>query len=91
MELSPAPPGLHAEYAELFSTDCLYFLGDLISTFDEDVDQVRDAARFSTWTEKSPLTFPTSGPSDPAAQSIQKGSAGSVWGPPKLPGEHCAH
>uniref|UniRef100_A0A3P9KGL9 malate synthase n=1 Tax=Oryzias latipes TaxID=8090 RepID=A0A3P9KGL9_ORYLA len=40
MELSPAPPGLHAEYAELFSTDCLYFLGELISTFDEDVDQI---------------------------------------------------
>uniref|UniRef100_A0A8C7ZTZ6 malate synthase n=1 Tax=Oryzias sinensis TaxID=183150 RepID=A0A8C7ZTZ6_9TELE len=40
MELSPAPPGLHAEYAELFSTDCLYFLGELISTFDEDVDRI---------------------------------------------------
>ncbi|KAM7388872.1 hypothetical protein PAMP_022881 [Pampus punctatissimus] len=39
MELSPAPPGLEAEYETLFTTDSLQFLHELISTFDEEVDQ----------------------------------------------------
>ncbi|XP_037316798.1 malate synthase-like isoform X2 [Pungitius pungitius] len=40
MELSPPPPGLEAEYESLFSTGSLLFLQELISTFDEEVDQV---------------------------------------------------
>ncbi|KAM7417038.1 hypothetical protein PAMA_016920 [Pampus argenteus] len=40
MELSPAPSGLEAEYETLFTTDSLQFLHELISTFDEEVDQV---------------------------------------------------
>ncbi|CAG5993681.1 unnamed protein product [Menidia menidia] len=40
MELSPPPCGLEAEYAALFTTDCLHFLHELISTFDEEVDQI---------------------------------------------------
>ncbi|KAL7395728.1 hypothetical protein ABVT39_022018 [Epinephelus coioides] len=40
MELSPPPSGLEAEYKTLFTTDCLLFLHELISTFNEEVDQV---------------------------------------------------
>ncbi|XP_039976032.1 malate synthase-like isoform X2 [Xiphias gladius] len=40
MEVSPPPSGLEAEYRTLFSTDSLLFLHELISTFDEEVDQV---------------------------------------------------
>ncbi|XP_044220588.1 malate synthase-like [Thunnus albacares] len=40
MELSPPPSGLEAEYETLFTTDSLLFLHELISTFDEEVDQV---------------------------------------------------
>lgn len=40
MELSPCPSGLEAEYETLFTTDSLLFLHELISTFDEEVDQV---------------------------------------------------
>ncbi|XP_049441597.1 malate synthase-like isoform X2 [Epinephelus fuscoguttatus] len=40
MELSPPPSGLEAEYETLFTTDCLLFLHELISTFNEEVDQV---------------------------------------------------
>ncbi|XP_053180021.1 malate synthase-like [Scomber japonicus] len=40
MELSPPPSGLEAEYQTLFTTDSLLFLHELISTFDEEVDQV---------------------------------------------------
>lgn len=40
MELSPPPAGLEAEHATLFTTDSLLFLHELISTFDEEVDQV---------------------------------------------------
>lgn len=40
MELSPPPSGLEAEHQTLFNTDCLLFLQELISTFDEEVDQV---------------------------------------------------
>ncbi|KAM9741714.1 malate synthase-like isoform 1-T2 [Menidia menidia] len=40
MELSPPPSGLEAEYAALFTTDCLHFLHELISTFNEEVDQI---------------------------------------------------
>uniref|UniRef100_G3Q7Q4 malate synthase n=1 Tax=Gasterosteus aculeatus aculeatus TaxID=481459 RepID=G3Q7Q4_GASAC len=40
MELSPPPPGLEEEYKSLFSTRSLLFLQELISTFDEEVDQV---------------------------------------------------
>ncbi|XP_047441586.1 malate synthase-like [Mugil cephalus] len=40
MELAPPPPGLEAEYAMLFTTDSLVFLHELISTFDEEVDQI---------------------------------------------------
>uniref|UniRef100_A0A4W6E218 malate synthase n=1 Tax=Lates calcarifer TaxID=8187 RepID=A0A4W6E218_LATCA len=40
MEVSPPPSGLEAEYETLFTTDSLLFLHELISTFDEQVDQV---------------------------------------------------
>lgn len=40
MELSPPPPGLTAEYEALFTSDSLLFLHELVSTFDEEVDQV---------------------------------------------------
>lgn len=40
MELSPPPSGLEAEYETLFTTDSLQFLHELISTFDEEVDEV---------------------------------------------------
>lgn len=40
MELSPPPPGLESEYETLFTTDSLQFLHELISTFDEEVDEV---------------------------------------------------
>ncbi|XP_072771286.1 malate synthase-like isoform X2 [Nerophis lumbriciformis] len=40
MEISPPPPGLEAAYETLFTTDCLNFLYELISTFDEAVDQI---------------------------------------------------
>ncbi|XP_037635197.1 malate synthase-like isoform X2 [Sebastes umbrosus] len=40
MELSPPPSGLEAEYETLFTTGSLRFLHELISTFDEEVDQV---------------------------------------------------
>ncbi|XP_030595689.1 uncharacterized protein LOC115787237 [Archocentrus centrarchus] len=40
MELSPPPSGLEAEYATLFTTDSLHFLHELISTFDEEVDEI---------------------------------------------------
>ncbi|KAM6923501.1 malate synthase-like [Xenentodon cancila] len=40
MELSPPPPGLEAEHATLFSTGALHFLHELISTFDDEVDQI---------------------------------------------------
>ncbi|XP_044061730.1 malate synthase-like isoform X3 [Siniperca chuatsi] len=40
MELSPPPSGLEAECETLFTTDSLLFLHELISTFDEMVDQV---------------------------------------------------
>ncbi|XP_041800164.1 malate synthase-like [Chelmon rostratus] len=40
MELSPPPSGLEAEYEELFTTNSLLFLHELISTFDDEVDEV---------------------------------------------------
>ncbi|XP_042348922.1 malate synthase-like isoform X2 [Plectropomus leopardus] len=40
MELSPPPSGLETEYKTLFTTECLLLLHELISTFDEEVDQV---------------------------------------------------
>ncbi|XP_028271427.1 malate synthase-like [Parambassis ranga] len=40
MELSSPPSGLEAEYAQLFTTDSLLFLRELICTFDEEVDQI---------------------------------------------------
>uniref|UniRef100_A0A8P4K2I1 malate synthase n=1 Tax=Dicentrarchus labrax TaxID=13489 RepID=A0A8P4K2I1_DICLA len=40
MELSPPPSGLEAEHETLFTTDSLLFLRELISTFDEEVDEV---------------------------------------------------
>ncbi|KAK5865297.1 hypothetical protein PBY51_016472 [Eleginops maclovinus] len=40
MELSPPPSCIKAEYETLFTTDSLLFLHELISTFDEEVDQV---------------------------------------------------
>ncbi|XP_073342971.1 malate synthase-like isoform X2 [Pagrus major] len=40
MELSPPPSGLEAEYETLFTTDSLLFLHELISTFNEEVDEV---------------------------------------------------
>uniref|UniRef100_A0A3Q3IA24 malate synthase n=1 Tax=Monopterus albus TaxID=43700 RepID=A0A3Q3IA24_MONAL len=40
MEVSPPPTGLEAEYETLFTTDSLLFLHELISTFDEEIDQV---------------------------------------------------
>ncbi|KAK1904729.1 Malate synthase [Dissostichus eleginoides] len=40
MELSPPPSCLKAEYETIFTTDSLLFLHELISTFDEEVDQV---------------------------------------------------
>ncbi|XP_076595826.1 malate synthase-like [Chaetodon auriga] len=40
VELSPPPSGLEAEYEALFTTSSLCFLHELISTFDEDVDEV---------------------------------------------------
>lgn len=41
MELSPPPLGLEAEYEALFTSDSLHFLHELISTFDKEVDEVR--------------------------------------------------
>lgn len=40
MELCPSPLGLEKECATLFTTDSLHFLHELISTFDEEVDEV---------------------------------------------------
>uniref|UniRef100_A0A672GEL0 malate synthase n=1 Tax=Salarias fasciatus TaxID=181472 RepID=A0A672GEL0_SALFA len=40
MEVCPPPPGLEAEYSALLTADCRHFLHELISTFDEEVDQV---------------------------------------------------
>ncbi|KAG8003782.1 Malate synthase [Nibea albiflora] len=40
MELSPPPSGLAAEHETLFTADSLLFLQELISTFDEEVDEV---------------------------------------------------
>ncbi|KAG7473073.1 malate synthase, glyoxysomal-like isoform X2 [Solea senegalensis] len=40
IEVSPPPLGLEAEYETLFTPDSLLFLHELISTFDEEVDQV---------------------------------------------------
>ncbi|XP_061582409.1 malate synthase-like [Cololabis saira] len=40
MELSPPPSGLEAEHAALFTTASLHFLHELISTFDDEVDQI---------------------------------------------------
>lgn len=40
MEPSPPPSGLEEEYETLFTTDSLLFLHELISTFDEEVDEV---------------------------------------------------
>lgn len=40
MELSPPPSGLEAEHGTLFTTDSLLFLHKLISTFNEEVDEV---------------------------------------------------
>ncbi|KAA8589188.1 hypothetical protein FQN60_010533, partial [Etheostoma spectabile] len=40
MELSPPPTGLEAEYETLFTADSLLFLHELVSTFNEEVDQV---------------------------------------------------
>nr|XP_019934855.1 PREDICTED: malate synthase, glyoxysomal-like [Paralichthys olivaceus] len=39
IEVSPPPSGLEAEYETLFTTDSLLFLHELISTFDEEVNQ----------------------------------------------------
>ncbi|AWP12546.1 putative malate synthase glyoxysomal-like isoform 2 [Scophthalmus maximus] len=39
MEVCPPPSGLEAEYETLFTTDSLLFLHELISTFNEEVDQ----------------------------------------------------
>ncbi|XP_060936291.1 malate synthase-like [Limanda limanda] len=39
IEVSPPTPGLEAEYETLFTTDSLLFLHELISTFDEEVNQ----------------------------------------------------
>uniref|UniRef100_A0A669E0M2 malate synthase n=1 Tax=Oreochromis niloticus TaxID=8128 RepID=A0A669E0M2_ORENI len=38
--LCPSPLGLEKEYATLFTTDSLHFLHELISTFDEEVDEI---------------------------------------------------
>lgn len=46
MELSPPPASLTAEYETLFTTDSLLFLQDLISTFDEEVDEVGQLKKF---------------------------------------------
>uniref|UniRef100_A0A8C6SN90 malate synthase n=1 Tax=Neogobius melanostomus TaxID=47308 RepID=A0A8C6SN90_9GOBI len=40
LELSLPPPGLESELKTLFTTNCLHFLHQLISTFDEEVDQI---------------------------------------------------
>ncbi|XP_041653784.1 malate synthase-like isoform X2 [Cheilinus undulatus] len=40
MELCPPPSHLEEEFKALFTTECLLFLHELISTFDEEVDQV---------------------------------------------------
>ncbi|KAM9850141.1 malate synthase-like [Aulostomus maculatus] len=40
LELAPPPPGLETEYETLFTSDSLAFLHELLSTFDEEVDQV---------------------------------------------------
>ncbi|XP_039669594.1 malate synthase-like isoform X2 [Perca fluviatilis] len=40
MELSPPPSGLEAEYERLFTAESLLFLHELVSTFNEEVDQV---------------------------------------------------
>lgn len=41
VELSPPPTGLEAEYETLFTTEALLFVQELISLFDEEVDEVR--------------------------------------------------
>lgn len=40
LELSPPAPDLEAEFKTLFTTDCLHFLHQLISTFEVEVDQI---------------------------------------------------
>jgi len=45
MELCPSPSGLEAEYKTLFTTGSLLFLHELISTFDDEVDHVRQLKR----------------------------------------------
>ncbi|XP_026185868.1 malate synthase-like isoform X1 [Mastacembelus armatus] len=40
MELSSSPPGLEAAYETLFTTDSLLFLHDLISTFDDEINEI---------------------------------------------------
>lgn len=40
LELCPPPPDCETEFRTLFTTDCLHFLHQLISTFEEDVYQI---------------------------------------------------
>ncbi|CAL9707137.1 unnamed protein product [Knipowitschia caucasica] len=40
LELCPPPPGLEAEFETLFTSECLTFLHELISTFEGEVDNV---------------------------------------------------
>lgn len=40
VELSPPPTGLEVEYKTLFTSEALLFLQELISSFDELVDEV---------------------------------------------------
>ncbi|CAB1325427.1 unnamed protein product [Coregonus sp. 'balchen'] len=40
MELEPSPPGLEAEYRTIFTAGSLVFLQELVSTFDEEVDNI---------------------------------------------------
>lgn len=45
MEVNPPPSGLEAEYGTLFTTEALHFLHELISTFDKEVDEVKQLKR----------------------------------------------
>ncbi|KAM9376172.1 malate synthase-like [Pholidichthys leucotaenia] len=86
MELSPPPSGLEAEYKTLFTTDSLRFLHELISTFDEEVDQILQL-RVST---KAHLDLSGELPTFlESTAHIRRDSAWRVWPvPPRLQKRH---
>lgn len=48
VEMSPPPTGLEAEYKTLFTSEALLFLQELISSFDEAVDEVSNVHLFGS-------------------------------------------